>query len=211
MLEERKTPRFIFVNGMDEEGADLVRVLEQLQDTFGKRIAPFQVPFKENGKFAGFVNVVKMEGRKYVNDRVEACPVPDFLKDEIQPEMCIRDRERGLLSTVHEETILYRITDITLKRSLAHKIFGTGTIVLKVQADANPVQHLVNIKYPEDVRSYLSDLVDEERSSRNVAGREMYGSMGVPHGHGHEGHGGPEYPPPEDAPDIEVPPPPEEF
>ena len=85
MLEERKTPRFIFVNGMDEEGADLVRVLEQLQDTFGKRIAPFQVPFKENGKFAGFVNVVKMEGRKYVNDRVEACPVPDFLKDEIQP------------------------------------------------------------------------------------------------------------------------------
>ena len=66
----------------------------------------------------------------------------------------------------------------------------------------------------QDVRSYLSDLVDEERSSRNVAGREMYGSMGMPHGHGHEGHeghGGPEYPPPEDAPDIEVPPPPEEF
>ena len=123
-------------------------------------------------------------------------------------------QERGLLSTVHEETILYRITDITLKRTLAHKIFGTGTIVLKVQADSHPVQHLVNIKYPEDVRSYLSDLVDEERSSRNVAGREMYGSMGMPHGHGHEGHeghGGPEYPPPEDAPDIEVPPPPEEI
>lgn len=85
MLEERKTPRFIFVNGMDEEGADLVRVLQQLQDTFGKRIAPFQVPFKENGKFSGFVNVVKMEGRKYVNDRVESCPVPDSITEEIKP------------------------------------------------------------------------------------------------------------------------------
>ena len=29
MLEERKTPRFIFVNGMDEEGADLVKVFDQ--------------------------------------------------------------------------------------------------------------------------------------------------------------------------------------
>ncbi len=85
MLEERKTPRFIFVNGMDEEGADLVKVLDQLQETFGKRIAPFQVPFKENGKFAGFVNVVKMEGRKYVNDRVEACEVPESIMDEIRP------------------------------------------------------------------------------------------------------------------------------
>ena len=85
MLEERKTPRFIFVNGMDEEGADLVKVLDQLQETFGKRIAPFQVPFKENGKFAGFVNVVKMEGRKYVNDRVEACEVPESIMGEVQP------------------------------------------------------------------------------------------------------------------------------
>ena len=85
MLEERKTPRFIFVNGMDEEGADLVRVLQQLQDTFGKRIAPVQVPFKENGKFSGFVNVVKMEGREHVNDRVESCPVPDSITEEIKP------------------------------------------------------------------------------------------------------------------------------
>lgn len=85
MLEERMTPRFIFVNGMDEEGADLTKVLEQLQETFGKRIAPFQVPFKENGKFVGFVNVVKMEGRKFVNDRVEPCDVPESIMDDIAP------------------------------------------------------------------------------------------------------------------------------
>ena len=115
--------------------------------------------------------------------------------------------KKGLLSTIHEETILYRITDITLKRTLAHKIFGTGTIILKVQADAIPVQHLVNIKYPEDVRTFLSELVDQERAKRNVDGREMYGSMGMPpHGHGPHPQ---DFPP--DGPYIEVPPPPEDL
>ena len=78
-------PRFIFVNGMDEEGANLVKVLEDLQNTFGKAIAPFQVPIKENGKFVGFVNVVKMEGRKFEGNRVVPCEVPDSIADEIEP------------------------------------------------------------------------------------------------------------------------------
>ena len=79
--------------------------------------------------------------------------------------------KKGLLSTIHDETILYRVTDITLKRTLAHRIFGTGTIILKVQADAIPVQSLENIKYPEDVRTFLSELVDQERAKRNVDGQ----------------------------------------
>ena len=32
--------------------------------------------------------------------------------------------KKGLLSTIHDETILYRITDITLKRTLAHRRAG---------------------------------------------------------------------------------------
>ena len=114
--------------------------------------------------------------------------------------------KKGLLSTIHDETILYRVTDITLKRTLAHRIFGTGTIILKVQADAIPVQSLENIKYPEDVRTFLSELVDQERAKRNVDGREMYGSMGMPHGHGPHPDAFPN-----DGPDVEVPPPPEDL
>lgn len=113
--------------------------------------------------------------------------------------------KKGFFSTIHDETILYRITDITLKRTLANKLFGTGTIILKVQADASPVQHLINIKYPEDVRAYLSELVDGERRRWNVEGREMYGSGGLHHHGPHHHMEGP------DGPDIEVPPPPEEL
>lgn len=81
--EKYNLPRFMFVNGMDEEGADMVRVLEEMQEKFGKSIAPFQVAFKENGKFTGFVNVVKMQGRKFDGNKVVPCEIPDSIKDEL--------------------------------------------------------------------------------------------------------------------------------
>lgn len=83
--ERLNLPRFMFVNGMDEEGADMVQVLEQMQEKFGKSIAPFQVAFRENGKFSGFVNVVKMQGRKFEGNRVVHCDIPPEILDEIQP------------------------------------------------------------------------------------------------------------------------------
>jgi len=83
--EKARLPRLIFVNQMDDPEADLTRVLQQLQDKFGKTIAPFQVPFKENGEFSGFVNIPKMEGRRFVGNRVEDCPVPEGLDTQIHP------------------------------------------------------------------------------------------------------------------------------
>ena len=83
--EEAGLPRFIFVNGMDDEEASLVRVLDQLKDKFGTAIAPFQVPIHEGGKFVGFVNVPKMEGRKFEGNQVVSCPVPAEMEAEVQP------------------------------------------------------------------------------------------------------------------------------
>ncbi len=81
---ELNIPKLIFVNGMDDENADLDKVVEDLRKNFGKSIAPIQIPFKENGKFNGFVNVVKVEGRKYVNGKTENCDIPVGLADDIQ-------------------------------------------------------------------------------------------------------------------------------
>ena len=89
--------------------------------------------------------------------------------------------KRGFLSTTYDETLLYRITDISMHKTLGQRIFGTGTIILKVQADATPCQHLVNIRYPEDVRNFLSELIEKERRKYGVECREMYGSTGKPH------------------------------
>lgn len=80
---EREMPRMIFVNGMDNDDADLGKVLEQLKTKFGKGIAPFQVPIKENGHYVGFVNIIKMKGRRFVKDHVEECEIPDNIKEDV--------------------------------------------------------------------------------------------------------------------------------
>ena len=66
---EQNLPRMIFVNGMDDEHANLTNILEDLKERF-EMYCSFQVPFKENDRFVGFVNVVKMEGRRFANGTV---------------------------------------------------------------------------------------------------------------------------------------------
>lgn len=83
--EELKLPKMIFVNGMDDEHGSLHKILEDLRERFGKGIAPLQVPIKENGHFAGFVNIVRMKGRKFVKDHLEDCEIPRELYEEINP------------------------------------------------------------------------------------------------------------------------------
>lgn len=40
--EDRQMPRLIFINKMDKENIDYVKVLRELKDTFGKKVAPLQ-------------------------------------------------------------------------------------------------------------------------------------------------------------------------
>lgn len=81
--DEMKIPRIVFVTDMDDDNASMKTALQQLKETFGKSIAPFQVPIRKDEHFVGFVNVVKMEGRKFVEDHVEPCDIPEALADEV--------------------------------------------------------------------------------------------------------------------------------
>ena len=87
--------------------------------------------------------------------------------------------KQGFFSTTLEETLLYRIIDISFKQTLGGKIFGTGNIILKTKADASGEIVLQNIAKPLQVRKMLSKLVEESRENRNVVGKEFYGSSHV--------------------------------
>ena len=52
---------------MDDEHADYMKVVQQLRELYGKKIAPFHLPIQEDGKFVGAVNVVKMAGRRFTS------------------------------------------------------------------------------------------------------------------------------------------------
>ncbi len=82
--------------------------------------------------------------------------------------------KRGFFSTTLDETLLYRVVDITFKQTLAGKIFGTGNVILKTKADASGEIVLENITKPLEVRKMLSEMVEGSRDKRNVVGKEFY-------------------------------------
>lgn len=82
--------------------------------------------------------------------------------------------KQGFFNTTLDETLLYRVLDLTFHQTFAGKIFGTGDISLKVKADSNCEITLKNIKKPLEVRSMLSKMIEESRDRRNVVGKEFY-------------------------------------
>jgi len=83
--EKYNLPRMFFVTDMDVENANFSQVVEELIDLYGNKIAPFHLPIKEDNKFVGFVNVVKMAGRKFTtgSNYVE-CEIPDDCKETLE-------------------------------------------------------------------------------------------------------------------------------
>ena len=84
LCEEYRLPRIIFVTNMDDDHASFRELILKLEKQFGRKIAPFQVPIRENEKFVGFVNAVKMEGRRFTNlSDYEECEIPDYTKKNL--------------------------------------------------------------------------------------------------------------------------------
>ncbi|PKM52347.1 MAG: elongation factor G [Firmicutes bacterium HGW-Firmicutes-7] len=148
--EEMNIPKMIFVTDMDDDNANLNSVLDQLKDNFGKCIAPFHVPIREGEHFIGFVNVVKMEARKFVKDHIEACDVPESMKAEIEPirDMileAVAESDEALMEKYFEETpfTLEEIQDAIHQGVIAGNIvpvlIGSGINNLGVQVLLNSI------------------------------------------------------------------------
>ena len=88
---------------------------------------------------------------------------------------------RGLLRTVTDEMMLYRIMDIRLVQTLWQKMFGEGTITLISTDKTTPVLELKNIRHSDDVRRYLSNLVEQERVAKGITGSEFLGGRHASH------------------------------
>ncbi|MGN0204970.1 MAG: PH domain-containing protein [Coprococcus sp.] len=105
--------------------------------------------------------------------RILGLPIT-FTKYELDEErLTIR---RGLLTSTVDETLLYRILDIKMSRTLGQKIFGVGTIHLYSADRTDQHLDLESISKPDEVRKQLSRLVEKARMEKRMAGREMYGT-----------------------------------
>ena len=98
LCEKFNLPRIIFVTNMDDDHASFRELILKLETRFGRKIAPFHLPIRENEKFVGFVNVVKMKGRRFTtNSDYEECEIPEYSKKNL--DIC-----RGALVEAVAET-----------------------------------------------------------------------------------------------------------
>ena len=80
--------------------------------------------------------------------------------------------ETGFFTLREEEIRLYRIMDITLRRSFGQRIFGLGTIHICSADKTTPEFDIKNIKKPREIKERLSTLVEEARNAKRISGRE---------------------------------------
>ena len=69
----------IFVTDMDIDNASYRQVVEDLQALYGKKIAPFHLPVREDGQFVGYVNVIQQKAKRWTDEgTVEKFEVPEY-------------------------------------------------------------------------------------------------------------------------------------
>ena len=92
LCDKYKLPRMIYVTEMDVDDASFRQVVQDLTDRYGKvialygkKIAPFYQPIRENEKLVGYVNVIKNAARRYTGvGQREECEIPEYCKPNLE-------------------------------------------------------------------------------------------------------------------------------
>ena len=84
LCEKYKLPRIIYVSNMDVDNASFRQVVEDMTEMFGKKMAPFHLPIRENEKFVGYVNVISETGHRWQGKEVVDCEIPEYNKANLQ-------------------------------------------------------------------------------------------------------------------------------
>ena len=84
ICEKYKLSRMVFVTDMDIDNASYRQVVTDLQELYGKKIAPFHLPIRENEEFVGYVNVLQQRAKRWTADgNVEKTEVPEYSKENL--------------------------------------------------------------------------------------------------------------------------------
>ena len=85
ICEKYKLPRIFFVTDMDVDNASYRKSVEDLENLYGKKIAPFHLPIREDEKLVGYVNVVSEKGFRWTQaGKADECDVPDYSKEYLE-------------------------------------------------------------------------------------------------------------------------------
>ena len=100
LCEKYGLPRMVFVSSMDVENAAFDKVVADLTELYGAKIAPIRLPIRENDKLTGAVDVLLESAQKWQEKQVSPCDVP---ADSAADLSTYRDALMEALASTNEE------------------------------------------------------------------------------------------------------------
>ncbi len=82
-------------------------------------------------------------------------------------------RESGLFTLQEEEVLLYRVSDISLRRTFGQRLFGVGTVCVLSSDKTCPHLDLVNVKNPKEVKEIIFEKVEAAKLARRMRTTEI--------------------------------------
>jgi elongation factor G len=84
LCDKFKLPRMVFVTDMDIDNASFRQVVEDMTAKYGKKLAPFHLPIREDEKFVGYVNVIAEKAYRWEGKEAKECDIPDYSKSYLE-------------------------------------------------------------------------------------------------------------------------------
>lgn len=173
LCEKYKLPRIIYVSNMDVDNASFRQVVEDMTASYGKKIAPFHLPIRENEKFVGYVNVIAESGNRWQGKEVVPCEVPEYNKANLQ--IC-RDTLMETVAETSEEFMERYFNGETFSESEIRAALRTnvcdGSIVPMTMGSNTLCQGVYTLL--DDIIKYLPSPENREVAGINMKTNEIY-------------------------------------
>ena len=173
MCEKYKLPRMIYVSNMDVDNASFRQVVEDMTEMFGKKMAPFHLPIRENEKFVGYVNVITETGNRWQGKEVVECEVPEYNKANLQ--LC-RDTLMESVAETSEEMMERYFSGETFSEAEVRAALRTnvcdGSIVPMTMGSNILCQGIYTLL--DDIIKYFPSPENREVAGINMKTNEIY-------------------------------------
>ena len=173
LCEKYKLPRIIYVSNMDVDNASFRQVVEDMTNLFGKKMAPFHLPIREDEKFVGYVNVISETANRWVGKEVVPCEIPEYNKANLQ--IC-RDTLMEAVAETSEEFMERYFSGETFSEAEIRAALRTnvwdGSIVPMTMGSSTMMQGVYTLI--DDIIKYVPSPENREVKGINLKTNEIY-------------------------------------
>ena len=170
--------RIGFVNKMDRQGADFLKVVSQVKTMLGGNAVPLQLPIGDEDKFRGVVDLVKFKGMEW-NEHDQGMtfkevPIPESMLEEAKEWRqnlleAVAEFDDSLLekffedsSTITEDEVLTALRKACLANKIVPMLCGTAFKNKGVQTMLDYVMELLPSPLDRDVIKGINPDTGEE-------------------------------------------------